>query len=124
MRILFDTHALLWYVTGNTRLSNAHRALIIDPAHRKCVSIVSLWEIAIKTSSGKLFLLRPLHDLVPAGINILPLRLGHLLHLQTLPHHHRDPFDRALIAQAIAEGLALLSVDGQFAAYDLQILRG
>ncbi len=121
MDILLDTHALLWYVTGNTHLSNAHRTLITDPKNRKFVSIVSLWEIAIKTSTGKLSPLRPLNDLVPAGIAILPLRLTHLLQLQTLPYHHRDPFDRAIIAQAIAEDMAVLSVDGQFAAYDVRM---
>ena len=122
MDILLDTHTFLWYLAGNTRLSTTHRALIADTSRRKFLSIVSLWEIAIKSSTGKLALAKPLAELVPAGIDILPLQLKHLLHLQTLPLHHRDPFDRAIIAQAQVENLQLLSVDGQFAAYGVSLL--
>lgn len=121
MNILLDTHTLLWHVADDQRLPMSFSDKINDPKHRKFVSIVSLWEITIKTSSGKLALLRPLKDLVPTGIAVLPLRLTHLLQLQTLPYHHRDPFDRALIAQALTEDLALLSVDGQFGAYGMRL---
>ena len=122
MNILLDTHTLLWYVTDNPRLSLAHSALIADPRNHKFVSIASLWEIAIKTSSGKLAVAGPLQQLVPAGVDTLQVQLSHLLRLQTLPYHHRDPFDRLLIAQALTENLALLSVDKQFAAYGVALL--
>ena len=117
MVILLDTHISLWYIAGNPQLKAAHKALITEALPQKFVSIVSLWEIAIKTATGKLTLAQPLDELVPAGISILPLQMNHLLRLQTLPLHHRDPFDRAIIAQALAEGMTLLSVDGQFATY-------
>ena len=122
MDILLDTHALLWYVAGDSRLRPSHRALIADDTQRKFVSIASLWEITIKTSSGKLATVVPLPLLVPAGIGILPVQLAHLLRLQTLPYHHRDPFDRLLIAQALAENLALISTDKHFAAYGVALL--
>ena len=122
MDILLDTHALLWHLTDNPRLSLAHSALIANPQHRKFVSVVSLWEIAIKTSTGKLGVAGPLDELVPATMGILPIQLPHLLRLQTLPHYHRDPFDRLLIAQALAENLALLSVDTHFAAYGVALV--
>ena len=122
MDILLDAHVLLWYVAGDTRLQPSHRSLIADPSNRKLVSIASLWEIAIKTSNGKLVAARPLHKLVPAGIGILPVQLPHLMRLQTLPHHHRDPFDRLLIAQALTENLTLLSVDTHFAAYGVALV--
>ena len=122
MDILLDTHTLLWHVADDPRLSLVQSALIANPQHRKFVSIVSLWEIAIKTSTGKLTAVSPLDKLVPAGIGILSVQLSHLLRLQTLPYHHRDPFDRLLIAQALTENLALLSVDKQFAAYGVALL--
>ncbi|USR90243.1 type II toxin-antitoxin system VapC family toxin [Phormidium yuhuli AB48] len=91
------------------------------------LSIVSLWEITIKTSLGKLELAIPLEQIVinfilPSGIQILPIRLSHLLILQTLPFHHRDPFDRLLISQAKSEGLTLVSGDGMFEQYEVKIL--
>ena len=122
MDILLDTHTLLWHVADDPRLSLVQSALIANPQHRKFVSIVSLWEIAIKTSTGKLTAVSPLDKLVPTGISILPVPLSHLLRLQTLPYHHRDPFDRLLIAQALTENLALLSVDKHFAAYGVALL--
>ena len=122
MDILLDTHVLLWYVAGDARLQPSHRILITDNAHPKFVSIASLWEIAIKTSAGKLAAVGPLDNLVPANIGILPVELAHLLRLQTLPYHHRDPFDRLLIAQALAENLAVISTDQHFAAYGVALL--
>ncbi|WP_313890638.1 type II toxin-antitoxin system VapC family toxin [Planktothricoides raciborskii] len=89
--------------------------------------MVSLWEITIKTSLGKLDLAIPLEQIVinfilPSGMEILPIHLPHLLILQKLPFHHRDPFDRLLIAQAKSEGLTLVSEDGTFEQYEVKIL--
>ena len=122
MNILLDTHALLWYIAGNTRLTVKHRELISDPQHRKFFSIVSFWEMAIKSSSGKLKLERSLSTLLPTEINVLTLSLAHIERVQQLPFHHRDPFDRAIIAQALTEDMALLSVDRSFAAYGVQLV--
>jgi PIN domain nuclease of toxin-antitoxin system len=122
MDILLDTHILLWHLADDPRLPKSYTKLLNDPRNRKFLSIVSLWEVAIKVSVGKLKLLQPLDELVPTGISILPLQLSHLSQVQTLPYHHRDPFDRMLIAQALTENLALLSVDSQFAAYGVTLL--
>ena len=119
---MLDTHILLWHVADDPRLSLVQSALIANPQHRKFVSVASLWEIAIKTGTGKLTAIGPLDKLVPTSISILPVQLSHLLRLQTLPYHHRDPFDRLLIAQALAENLAVISVDKHFAAYGVALL--
>ena len=122
MNILLDTHVLLWHLTDNPRLSLEYSAIIEDPQHRKFFSIVSFWEMAIKTSSGKLKLERSLSTLLPTEINVLTLSLAHIERVQQLPFYHRDPFDRAIIAQALTEDMALLSVDRSFAAYGVQLV--
>lgn len=123
--ILVDTHALLWFLSGDAALSTPARQAIEDN-ERVGVSIASLWEIAIKIGAGKLTIGRGFDglvaDLLDNDIEVLPLDVGHLRRLLSLPLHHRDPFDRVIIAQAIAEGLQLVTKDAQFAAYEVELL--
>ena len=127
MRLLLDTHIFIWLIDGNPKLSQTARQAIEDESNTLYLSIVSLWEITIKTSLGKLELAIPLEQIVinlilPSGIEILPIHLPHLLVLQTLPFHHRDPFDRLLISQAKSETLTLVSEDGMFEQYEVEKL--
>ncbi|MCT7957629.1 type II toxin-antitoxin system VapC family toxin [Laspinema palackyanum] len=127
MRLLLDTHIFIWLIDGSPNLSQTVRQAIEDENNTLHLSIVSLWEITIKTSLGKLELAIPLEQIVinfilPSGIEILPIHLPHLLYLQTLPFHHRDPFDRLLISQAKSEPLTLVSEDRMFEQYDVEIL--
>lgn len=122
MRLLLDTHSLLWFVAGETRLSQMARALIEDSANEKLVSAASLWEIAIKVSIGKLTLALPFGRFVSLQIEAngfvsLGIEAKHLAQVATLPFHHRDPFDRLLIAQGITEGVSIVSADAAFDAY-------
>ncbi len=123
MKQLLDTHTFLWFVMGNPRITPKLRSQIED--NENFVSIVSIWEIAIKSGIGKLNLEVPFDDfidrqIVPNGIQILDIKLEHLKVLTTLPLHHRDPFDRILIAQAITEDIILVSVDSVFSLYPVQ----
>lgn len=121
MRILLDTHAFLWFYSGDEKLSNNARTLIADSANACFLSIASVWEVGIKTSIGKLELrvdFEGLASFMAANrMALLPITFGHIQQLQQLPFHHRDPFDRLLIAQALAEGLTLLSRDAVFPQY-------
>jgi PIN domain nuclease of toxin-antitoxin system len=116
MKLLLDTHTLLWFIAGSASLSAYARSLIEDAANEEFVSIVSIWETAIKVSIGKMSLSAPFdvlfpHQLQINGFELLPVEVEHTSIVTTLPFHHRDPFDRLLIAQAIAERLTLVSVD-------------
>ena len=119
---LLDTCALLWWMADAPELGRAARRAIGDRRNRIVVSAATLWEIAIKTSFGKLTLSAPFDELIPAqlklnGIDLLNIKVDHLSTLTTLPFHHRDPFDRLIIAQAIVEKLPVISLDGTFDAY-------
>ncbi len=122
MRLLVDTNALLWFLAGSDRLRPAARAAVED-ADVVTVSVASLWEATIKASLGRLSLSV---DLGPAttdqGMQRLDIRDAHLARLATLPLHHRDPFDRMLIAQAQAEALTIVTSDSAFEHYDVQVL--
>jgi PIN domain nuclease of toxin-antitoxin system len=127
MRILIDTNVLIWLLEGSDSLSSRARYAIEDDENSLYLSIVSLWEITIKLSLGKLDLQMPVDKIVksfviPGGIEILPIEIIHLSILRDLPLHHRDPFDRLLIAQAKAEQMNLLSVDGVFDLYGVELL--
>jgi PIN domain nuclease of toxin-antitoxin system len=123
MRFLVDTHALLWALGKPSALSQEARDAIGDPSNVIVVSSVSLWECAIKASIGKLDLPEDFFDSIPdAGYEVMPIRNSHLNLYRTLPMHHRDPFDRMLVAQARAETLTLISRDPEIAKYDLAIL--
>ncbi len=122
MKLLLDTHTFLWFIMGNPNLSANARVLIENQANEKFLSIASLWEIAIKVSIGKLVLSAPFDTLIPQqlsvnGFELLNLEVAHAAALINLPFHHRDPFDRLLIAQAIVEQMQILSIDSTFNAY-------
>jgi PIN domain nuclease of toxin-antitoxin system len=124
MGLLLDTQVFLWFVWGTSQLGSAARALIEDPANLKFVSVVSIWEIAIKVGIGKLVLAKPLEEFLREGLDgngfvLLPVERAHAVHLVTIPLHHRDPFDRMLVAQAMVEHLPLVSADVAFDAYPI-----
>ena len=130
MKYLLDTHTLLWFVDGNARLSPTARTQIRDLNNVCFISSVSLWEIAIKFSSGKLNLPQPFDELVSAQlkrdeITVLPISTEHLLAVANLPfpsNGHRDPFDRMIACQAQAEDLTLVSADSVFDTYGVNRL--
>jgi PIN domain nuclease of toxin-antitoxin system len=122
VRLLLDTHAFLWFVLGDPQLSARARALIEDRNNEKLISPASYWELAIKISTGKYLLHEPYQDfmrraIADNGFVILPIEPRHTAVVATLPFHHRDPFDRLLIAQAIVEQIPILSNDPVLDAY-------
>jgi PIN domain nuclease of toxin-antitoxin system len=126
LRYLLDTHALLWFLANDARLSPHARNLIEAAGNDAFVSVVSLWEVAIKNSGGKLPLPLPFSALFPAQLDVnritlLPIEIAHIEGVIRLPFHHRDSFDRLLIAQSQVENLPLISVDGAFAPYEVQV---
>ncbi|MDQ7783826.1 MAG: type II toxin-antitoxin system VapC family toxin [Desulfomonilaceae bacterium] len=127
MRLLLDTHSFLWFIGGNEQLPQAAREIIIRMDNEVLLSIASLWEIAIKTSLGRLILGRPFEELIPEQIilneiGILPIGLDDLSTVIKLPFHHRDPFDRLIIAQAMTKGLPIMGNDAQFARYPVELV--
>jgi PIN domain nuclease of toxin-antitoxin system len=125
MRALLDTHSLIWFLEGDERLSSPARELIEDGDNAILASIVSLWEIAIKHSMGKLELRRPFAELFPAeleqnAIEVLGVEFLDVARVVTLPFHHRDPFDRLLVAQALEKDLPVVGVDAVFDAYGVE----
>ncbi len=127
MRALLDTGAFLWFISDSDKLSAKARQYIADLNNELLLSVVSLWEIAIKTSLGKLELLRPFDQLMAGqlkqnAITILPIEVHQLSRLIDLPFHHRDPFDRLIIAQSITERLPLISSDNAFSQYPIQLI--
>lgn len=124
MNLLLDTHTLLWFIAGSASLSANARGLIEDASNEKFVSIASIWETSIKASIGKMSLSAPFDVLFPHQLNIngfelLPVKVEHTSVITTLPFHHRDPFDRLLIAQAIEEKMSLVSADSVFDDYEI-----
>jgi PIN domain nuclease of toxin-antitoxin system len=122
MILLLDSHAFLWFCQNDPRLSSAAKTLIEDPNNRKLVSVASCWEIAIKAGLKKLILGEPSATYLPAalartGFELLPISVAHATAVEALPLHHRDPFDRLLVAQAMLEGLSIVSADPAFDAY-------
>lgn len=127
MNLLLDTHTLLWFALGDSQLSGAARQFIEDPANTKLVSPAAYWEIAIKISIGKYALHEPYETFFDRAIRqngflILPIEPRHTAALTNLPYHHRDPFDRLMVAQATVENLSLVSADAIFDAYPIQRL--
>ncbi len=122
MKLLLDTHALLWFIGGSDRVTHAAREAIVRPDNLKLVSLATLWEMAIMASLGRL---RTREALEPFILRQMELNGFHLLHIQTshacrvaeLPFHHRDPFDRLLAAQCLCDDLTLISGDAAFDAY-------
>jgi PIN domain nuclease of toxin-antitoxin system len=121
MKILLDTHILLWFLTGDEKLLTKERQVIEDTVNTVWVSIASLWEIAIKHDLGKLHLkygvIGLLNQVEKNGIKILPIEPAHILKLSGLQQIHRDPFDRIIIAQSLQEDLVIISHDEFIAQY-------
>jgi len=114
---------MLWALGEPSALSSPAREAISNPANLIVISSASLWECAIKASIGKLDLPEDFFDSIPkTGYEVMPIRITHLNVYRTLPMHHRDPFDRMLVAQARAEALTLISRDPGLAKYDVEIL--
>lgn len=126
MRAILDTHAFLWGIAGDRRMSQRARDIFIGPSEL-LLSIASLWEILIKTQLGKLDLPQPaaeyvLRKLTENKIEILPISLDQLVEYERLPLYHRDPFDRLLIAQSIEEGLPIVTADPAFRKYPVRVI--
>jgi PIN domain nuclease of toxin-antitoxin system len=121
--MIVDTHAALWFLEGDRRLSETARALIEDATIERRLSAVSVWEVAVKRSLGKLKAAADFHRLLyRQGLSALPVTDAHALLIAELPFHHRDPFDRMLVAQALAERMSILSVDPRLRAYDVTVV--
>jgi len=122
VNLLLDTHALLWFLDENPLLNPSARGLIENPANHKHVSVATCWEIAIKAGLGKLNLGEPASTFLPRELavnhfTLLGIDLNHATLVETLPAHHKDPFDRLLIAQALTENMPLVSIDAIFDNY-------
>ncbi|MEW6726926.1 MAG: type II toxin-antitoxin system VapC family toxin [Bacillota bacterium] len=127
MRVLLDTHAFLWWIADDSRLSSKARSIISNGNNTLFLSAASGWEMTIKTRLGKLELPDDFKEfiaeqLVINGIDSLPVQMRHALHIHTLPPLHQDPFDRMLIAQAQLEDLPILTADPQIAQYRVEVL--
>jgi PIN domain nuclease of toxin-antitoxin system len=127
MKGLLDTHTLLWFVAGNSQLSDTAREFIERDDTEIYVSIASLWELTIKNSLGKLELSAPLAQFFEEAVEgngflVLPIEMAHLIEVHSLPFHHRDPFDRLLLAQSKAEEMAFVSGDVAMDAYGVKRL--
>jgi len=127
MKVLIDTHAVLWWLVDDKRLSKAARRILEDSSHGRIVSFASLWEIAIKMSAGKLTVRdlsfsEVVEELRTYEFQLLPIRLGDLERAGALPWHHRDPFDRLLIAQSLEEGIPLMTSDAWTGGYALKVV--
>ena len=127
MRLLLDTHALLWFLLNDRQLSANSKSIIADSSNDVLVSPVSYWEIAVKINLGKYLLDQPFAEFIEQEFtknefSILPITLQHAAIVCTLPFHHRDPFDRLLIAQAMAENIPVLSNDAMFDKYSVKRL--
>ena len=117
-RLLVDTHVLLWWLTDDPGLSPTARDALAEPRNEVLVSTASMWEIAIKRGLGKLSAPDDLPDHIASeGFGWLPISAEHAWRVRDLPPHHRDPFDRLLVAQALVEELPIVSADPRFAPY-------
>ncbi len=124
MKLLLDTHVFLWWLQAPEQIAKDARSSIEDTDNTILVSIVSLWEIAIKRSLGKLEAPVDLvHDVNRVGFIQLQIQTIHLVELESLPSHHRDPFDRLLVAQSRVESATLVSRDEQIFRYEGQLMR-
>jgi PIN domain nuclease of toxin-antitoxin system len=129
LKLLLDTHVLLWAAGEPERLSSEARAVIEDGSHDVFVSVVSAWEIALKQSLGKLHLPLPAELWLPdvlrrTGFEVAELGIGAALRVRSLAWHHRDPFDRLLLAHALEEGCTLVSRDDALGLYGVALIRG
>lgn len=127
MKLLVDTHCWLWFLLAPDRLNARGRGLLRKPESIIYLSVASMWEIVIKQGLGKLELPGLASTYLPdrirrLGHRDLPIRQAHVLALEELPQHHKDPFDRILLAQALAEGIPLMTADAMFEQYDVPLV--
>lgn len=124
MKLLLDTHVLLWALNDSARLGPTARSLIADRANDVLVSVASLWEVALKSQAGKLR--ADVQDISNAitrsGVALLGIEVAHLVALTSLPRYHKDPFDHLLIAQGMSENAALMSDDRNMPKYPVQVI--
>jgi PIN domain nuclease of toxin-antitoxin system len=125
MRLLLDTHTFLWWINNDPLLSEAASASITSVRNECFVSLASCWELAIKTSIGKLRLSKPVERFIPEELaandfQLLPIDFRHVAKVETLPFHHRDPFDRLLVAQSLTEKMTMVSADGVLSRYGVK----
>lgn len=126
MKLLLDTHTFIWWDSDPAKLSATALALCSDASNQLVLSVASLWEMQIKRQLGKLDLRLPLAEIVTHqqetnGVAILTIVQAHVLALEELPSHHRDPFDRLLVAQALVEGATLCSADPVLRSYPIEV---
>ncbi len=122
MRLLLDTHSFLWFISGDERMSTTARGWVEDVQNEVFLSVASLWEMAIKISLGRLRFAQPFDVFISQQISInriglLGITIGHTAKVAELPFHHRDPFDRLLIAQALVEQMPIVSRDPVLETY-------
>jgi PIN domain nuclease of toxin-antitoxin system len=127
MKLLLDTHTFLWFIEGSLNLSNTARSLLEDPENQRFLSVASLWDISIKVSIGKLEIGMAFTELVKRevygnAIELLEVQPECLDELAKLPFHHKDPFDRLIIAQSLAERIPVVSKDSAFGRYLVKTL--
>lgn len=126
MKLLADTHAFLWFVAGDRRLSAAARRAMEDDDNQWWLSTASVWEMSIKASLGRLTLPASVHDYVSDkvshGLRVLSIDWPHAAGVERLPFHHRDPFDRLIAAQALTDDLALVTRDSTFREYGVRVI--
>ena len=126
MKVLIDTHVFIWFINGDEQLPKKIREIIADTDNKCFISVASIWEIAIKFSLGKLELKSGFEKiagfLLDNDIEILPLSFEHIRQLLKLDFHHRDPFDRIIIAQGIEEDITIITKDREFTLYDVHTL--
>ena len=127
MDLLFDTHSFIWWADEPTKLSATALTGLEDESNRLFLSDVSIWEMQIKVQLGKMKLKLPLRDLLESQqrnnkVEILPIKTEHILALDNLAFHHKDPYDRLLVAQGIIEDFTIVTVDSEFAAYRATLL--
>lgn len=123
MKLLLDTHAALWFLSGDERLGDSARRHLTDDSNLVMLSAAVVWEVAIKRSLGKLAVPEEyLSLLLGAGVQTLAISVEHAAVVEALPQHHRDPFDRMLVAQAAIEGAALVSCDEALRPYDVTLI--
>jgi len=123
VKVLLDTHLLLWWLADDEHLPARAAATIADPSTEVIVSAASAWEISIKQAAGRLDAPEDLLDAIAANdFGTIPITVDHAMAAGALPPHHADPFDRMLIAQAQLEGFTLVSVDSRFSDYDVELL--
>ncbi|MDO9017595.1 MAG: type II toxin-antitoxin system VapC family toxin [Deltaproteobacteria bacterium] len=127
MKVLLDTHALLWFASDDARLGARARGIMADPATERLLSVASAWEMAIKVSISKLKIEGPFADWIEglrtgAAAELLPIELPDIRRVRELPWHHRDPFDRMLVAQALERGIPIVTVDPEVARYGVEVI--